>query len=98
MGLLGRRSENLDSRDRKNDYFCNKIQHMGTHAATKLSSLQLELLKIFSFHPTEEELLQVKAMLAHFFAKRFSERVEQAADTKGISDEYLDRWLNEENQ
>ena len=71
---------------------------MGTHTATKLSSLQLELLKIFSFQPTEEELLQVKAILARFFAERFTERVAQAADTKGISDEDLDRWLNEENQ
>lgn len=71
---------------------------MGSHTATKFSSLQLELLKIFSFHPTEQELLQVKAMLARFFAERFAERVGQAADTKGITDEDLDRWLNEENQ
>lgn len=71
---------------------------MGTHTTTKLSPLQLELLKVFSFHPTEEELMQVKAILARFFASRFTERMGQAADAKGITDDDLDRWLNEENQ
>ena len=84
--------------EQKIRYFRSKIHDMGSHTPTKFSPLQLELLKIFSFHPTEQELLQVKAMLARFFAERFADRVERAAAAKDITDEDLERWLNEENQ
>jgi hypothetical protein len=67
-------------------------------ASPKLSSLQLELLKIYSFDPTEEELLKVKDLLARFFAYRFVEKVETAAQEKGITDETLDEWLEEDGQ
>lgn len=71
---------------------------MEMQASQKLSPLQLELLKVYSFNPTEEELLQIKEILARFFAKRFTDRVAQAAEAKGITDDDLDRWLNETNQ
>ena len=71
---------------------------MDIQASTKLSQLQLELLKIYSFNPTEEELKQVKEILAKFFAKRFTERVANAAEKKGITDNDLDQWLNESAQ
>jgi hypothetical protein len=67
-------------------------------ASPKLSSLQLELLKIYSFDPTEEELLKVKDILAQFFAYRFVEKVETAAQERGITDETLDEWLEEDGQ
>ena len=35
-----------------------------------LSNLQLELLKAFSHQLSEDDLLQVKAMIAAFFAKK----------------------------
>lgn len=44
----------------------------------RFSPLQLELLKIYSFTPSEEELLQIKLMLATFFAQRLSNFVNQA--------------------
>lgn len=71
---------------------------MEIQASPKMTPLQLELLKIYSFNPTEEELLQIKEILARFFAKRFTERVSKAAEAKGITDADLDRWLNETNQ
>lgn len=71
---------------------------MEIQTSPKLSLLQLELLKVYSFNPTEEELLQIKEILARFFAKRFTDRVAQAAEAKGVTDEDLDRWLKETNQ
>lgn len=67
-------------------------------STSKLSPLQLELLKVYSFNPSEEELLQVKDLLARFFAHRFVEKVQAAAKEKAISDETLDKWLNEDEQ
>lgn len=65
---------------------------------SKLSTLQLELLKVYSFNPTEEELIEVKNMLARFFAYRFADKVAQAADKQGIMDADLDKWLEEDAQ
>lgn len=67
-------------------------------STSKLSPLQLELLKIYSFDPTEEELLELKNLLAQFFAYRFTEKVARAAREKNITDTDLDNWLEEDEQ
>jgi hypothetical protein len=64
----------------------------------RFSPLQLELLKIYSFTPSEEELLQIKLMLATFFAQRLSNFVNQAIVTQGITEQDLDNWLNTDEQ
>ena len=66
--------------------------------ADQLTSLQLELLKAYAFEPTEEELLQVKALLGRIFADRLRVRVDQAVKEKGITEDDLDHWLNDEDQ
>ncbi len=66
--------------------------------ANQLTSLQLELLKAYAFEPTEEELLQVKALLGRIFANRLTARVDQAVQEKGITQDDLDHWLNDEDQ
>jgi len=71
---------------------------MEIQASPKLSPLQLELLKIYSFNPTEEELKKIKGLLAKFFAHRFTERIAQAAEAQRITDDVLDQWLNESAQ
>ncbi len=68
---------------------------MEVQASSKFTPLQLELLKIYSFKPTEEELKQIKELLAKFFAHRFTEHVAQAAEMHGITDDDLENWLNE---
>ncbi len=66
--------------------------------ADQLTSLQLELLKAYAFEPTEEELLQVKALLGRIFADRLTVRVDQTVKEKGITEDDLDHWLNDEDQ
>ena len=61
----------------------------------KLSSLQLELLKIYSFQPKEEDLLAVKQILAKYFAGKLQKNIDQAIEEKNITEEDLDRWINE---
>ena len=64
----------------------------------KLSSLQLELLKVYSFNPTEEELLEIKSYLGKLFAKKLVKNVEEASSKKGITESDLENWLNGEDQ
>jgi len=63
--------------------------------AKKLSTLQLELLKVYSFNPSEEDLLEIKEMLAKYFADKLVANVNTAIKEKNITDKDLESWLNE---
>jgi hypothetical protein len=65
---------------------------------TKFSSLQLELLRTYALNPSEDELLRIKTFLAKLFAEKLSHLAQKAADEKGITDDDLDAWLNEDEQ
>ena len=62
----------------------------------KLSGLQLELLKVYSFEPSPEDLRQIKQMLAKFFADKLVGNVQKSIEEKNITDEDLEKWLNGE--
>jgi len=64
-------------------------------AAHKLSPLQLELLKVYSFQPSEEDLLAVKQMLASYFSNKLISKIGEAVEEKGISEEDLEKWLDD---
>ena len=61
----------------------------------KLSELQLDLLKVYSFQPSEADLLAVRQLLATYFSDKITGRIRQAVDERGITEADLDRWLNE---
>jgi hypothetical protein len=60
----------------------------------KLSGLQLELLKIYSFEPSPNDLQQIKQMLAKFFADKLVDKVQKSIEEKNITDDDLENWLN----
>jgi hypothetical protein len=61
----------------------------------KLSALQLELLKIYSFQPKEEDLLAIKQLLAKYFSGKLQKNIQKAIEEKNITEEDLDSWINE---
>jgi hypothetical protein len=60
----------------------------------KLSGLQLELLKVYSFEPSPNDLEQIKQMLAKFFANKLVTNVQQSIVENNITDDDLENWLN----
>ncbi|MFT4758588.1 MAG: hypothetical protein ACI9LN_000549 [Saprospiraceae bacterium] len=62
----------------------------------ELSPLQLESLKVYSFSPTEQELIEIKHILAQFFAKKLVKKVSVAIDKKGITAADLESWVRGE--
>jgi hypothetical protein len=60
----------------------------------KLSGLQLELLKVYSFEPSPNDLEQIKQMLAKFFANKLVNNVQNSIEEKNITDDDLENWLN----
>jgi hypothetical protein len=61
----------------------------------KLTALQLELLNVYSFQPKEDDLLAIKSLLAGYFSGKLQKNIQKAVEEKHITEEDLDRWLNE---
>ena len=63
--------------------------------ASKLSSLQLDLLKVYSFQPSEEDLLAIRQLMANYFSDKLIGTVQRTVEEKGITEGDLTRWLND---
>jgi hypothetical protein len=63
---------------------------------TKLSNIQQELLKIYSKDIAEKDLEKIKIILARYFAKKASKRASAILKNKGITNDDLEKWLDEE--
>ena len=60
----------------------------------KLSNLQLELLKLFSFQLTTEQLLEVRKMLGQYFANQAISEANKVWDDKGWDENKVQFLLN----
>lgn len=61
----------------------------------KLSSLQLELLNVYSFQPDEKDLVAIKKLLAEYFSDKLINKVSQAVSDRNITEHDLNQWLND---
>lgn len=59
-----------------------------------LTSLQLELLKTFSRPIPDEQVLEIKQLLADYFARKVDEGVDSLFTEKGWDDSIVENWLN----
>lgn len=64
-------------------------------SAKKLSNLQLELLKVFSFDLKESQILEIRELLAQYFADKATEEMDRLWEERGWSDEKMEEWANE---
>lgn len=63
-------------------------------APQKLTNLQLELLKIFSHPLSEEQLLEVKDLLATYFAEKATQEMDRLWDENEWSNETMEQWAD----
>ena len=68
---------------------------MGTVVQHKLSNLQLELLKVFSRNLSDSQLLEIKQILANYFAQKATEEMDRLWDEKGWTNETMEGFLKE---
>jgi hypothetical protein len=66
-----------------------------TELSLPLSNVQIELLKLYSTNLSEEDLKELKLLLARFFAEKSIRLANEIWDEKGLTDENMDEWLNE---
>jgi len=63
--------------------------------AKKLSNIQLELLKVFSFDLSEEQLKEIKELLSNYFADKITNQMDQLFEENNWGPEQIEKWSNE---
>ncbi|TDG37906.1 hypothetical protein EZJ43_02105 [Pedobacter changchengzhani] len=64
-------------------------------APGKLTNVQLELLKLFQFNLPENQLRDIKEMLAKYFATAASNEMDKLWDENNWDENTIDSWKNE---
>ena len=61
-----------------------------------LTNLQVELLRFYSANLTDEELLEVRDLLAKYLMKRARIRAGEIWEERGYNEETVRKWLNKD--
>lgn len=64
-------------------------------AAKKLSNLQLELLKVFSFDISDEQVKEIKALLVAYFAEKVTSEMDALFEANDWGEEKIEEWSKE---
>lgn len=64
-------------------------------AQKKLTNLQLEMLKVFSRELPEKQLLEIRQLLAKYFAQKVDEEMDKLWEERGWTEETMHEWANE---
>jgi hypothetical protein len=60
-----------------------------------LTNLQLEILKVFATEVNEEDLREVKSIIANYFADKAIKLADKEWKSRGLTQEDMDQWLFE---
>ena len=66
-----------------------------TGLSLPLSNVQMELLKLYTTDLSEEDLKELKLLLARFFAEKSIQLANKIWDKKGLTDDDMDKLLND---
>ncbi|HUN16093.1 MAG TPA: hypothetical protein PK622_04750 [Saprospiraceae bacterium] len=75
--------------------FVKKI--METIQKPNFSNVQKELLKLYAREVSEEELLEIRQLLANYFAKKVVVNADKAWDKNEYNEDWVNRMLNKED-
>jgi hypothetical protein len=64
-------------------------------AQPPLTNLQMELLRLYSLRLSDEQLLEVKQVLARHFADRLTSHVDGLWEQTGLTEADMESWLND---
>ena len=62
---------------------------------SKLTPLQIELIKTFSHPVNEKQVLEIRQLLADYFARELDTAVDQLFEKKGWDASVVEQWLGE---
>ncbi len=65
------------------------------NAVGNLSNLQLEIIKLFQYEISDNQLLEIRDLLVNYFAQKATEEMDTLWDENNWSDETMDYWADE---
>ena len=63
-----------------------------------LTSIQLEILKLFRNDQPDEELLEIKSLLTAYLAAKVTSEADKAFQEKGYTADIFDKWKREHSR
>lgn len=60
-----------------------------------LNNIQLEILKLFSYSQTEEDLNEIKSLLIAYLSDKVVREADKAFDQKNYTIEIFEKWRHE---
>jgi hypothetical protein len=65
------------------------------NTTAKLTNLQLELIKIFSFQLNDNQLIEIRDILTKYFAENATKEMDKLWLNNGWTNETMENWANE---
>lgn len=62
---------------------------------TILTNLQMEILELYNTHLNEQDLNELKLLLAHFYANKAIQQADKIWDERQLSPTNMEQWLSE---
>lgn len=62
-----------------------------------LNNVQMELMKLYSTGMSDDDLLELKDVLAKFYADKAMAAADKVWDEKGLTNVDMDKWLNKKS-
>jgi len=72
----------------------NEENAMAIQPPKKLTRAQIELLALFDRDVPDEDWLEIRRLIAHYFATKATQAADAVADEKGWTEEDFERMLN----
>lgn len=60
-----------------------------------LTNLQLEILQMFRYELDEKQLLEIRDLLARYFADKATQEMDRLWEERGWSEETMEEWSKE---
>ena len=65
-----------------------------SHSSNRLSNLQLELLKLYPYNVSDDEVQDIKKLLAQYFSNKIDAEMNQLWEEKGWDEQTIEGWKN----
>lgn len=63
-----------------------------------LSNIQLELLKLYGNNVSEQQLYDIRMLLARYFAEQATAAMDKVWEEKKLTEQDMTKWANERNR